>query len=103
MVLKHAECCRSSIGRRIPPRRYQMRHGLRIVSVLAMLAAVSSPASAQIDLSGEWTGTCYEDLPYRGGVQLGDDDPKYLNQQYLTSTHFKREQDASKWSPSNCE
>jgi hypothetical protein len=31
------------------------------------------------------------------------DDPKYLSQQYLTSTHFKREQDASKWSPSPCE
>jgi hypothetical protein len=31
------------------------------------------------------------------------DDPKYLSQQYLTSTHFKREPDASKWSPSPCE
>jgi hypothetical protein len=31
------------------------------------------------------------------------DDSKYLSQQYLTSTHFKREQDASKWSPSPCE
>jgi hypothetical protein len=31
------------------------------------------------------------------------DDPKYLSQQYLTSTHFKREPDASKWSPSRCE
>jgi hypothetical protein len=31
------------------------------------------------------------------------DDPKYLEQQYLTSTHFKREPDASKWSPSPCE
>jgi hypothetical protein len=31
------------------------------------------------------------------------DDPKYLSQQYLTSTHFKREADASKWSPTACE
>jgi len=31
------------------------------------------------------------------------DDPKYLTQQYLTSTHFKREPDASKFSPSPCE
>ena len=31
------------------------------------------------------------------------DDPKYLNQQYLTSTHFKREPDASKWAPAPCE
>jgi hypothetical protein len=31
------------------------------------------------------------------------DDPKYLSQQYLTSTHFKREPDASKWAPSPCE
>src|SRR5882672_11461058 len=31
------------------------------------------------------------------------DDPKYLSQQYLTSTHFKREGDGSKWSPSPCE
>ena len=31
------------------------------------------------------------------------DDPKYLSQQYLTSTHFKRESDASKWMPMACE
>jgi len=31
------------------------------------------------------------------------DDPKYLSQQYLTSTHFKREPDTSRWSPSRCE
>jgi len=31
------------------------------------------------------------------------DDPKYLSQQYLTSTHFKREADASKWSPIPCQ
>jgi hypothetical protein len=31
------------------------------------------------------------------------DDPKYLNQQFITSTHFKREADASKWMPTPCE
>jgi hypothetical protein len=31
------------------------------------------------------------------------DDSKYLTQQFLTSTHFKREADASKWDPHPCE
>ena len=31
------------------------------------------------------------------------DDPKFLSQQYLTSTHFKREPDGSKFSPEPCE
>ena len=31
------------------------------------------------------------------------DDPKFLSQQYLTSTHFKREPDGSKFSPAPCE
>jgi hypothetical protein len=31
------------------------------------------------------------------------DDPKYLNQQFVTSTHFKREPDGSRWMPSACE
>jgi len=30
------------------------------------------------------------------------DDPKYLNQTFVTSTHFKKEPDGSKWSPSPC-
>lgn len=29
-------------------------------------------------------------------------DPKYLNQEFVTSTHFKKEADGSKWSPSPC-
>src|ERR1051326_6467785 len=29
-------------------------------------------ALAQIDLGGEWAATFHEDLPHRGGVQLGD-------------------------------
>ena len=31
------------------------------------------------------------------------DDPRYLNQPFLTSTHFKREPDGAKWAPSPCE
>jgi hypothetical protein len=30
------------------------------------------------------------------------DDPQYLNQPFVTSTHFKKEPDGSKWSPSAC-
>ena len=31
------------------------------------------------------------------------DDPTYLSQQFITSTHFKREPDGSKWMPTPCE
>jgi hypothetical protein len=31
------------------------------------------------------------------------DDPKFLSQQYLTSTHFRREPDGSKFSPAPCQ
>ncbi len=31
------------------------------------------------------------------------DDPKYLSQQFITSSHFKREPDGSKWMPTPCE
>ena len=30
-------------------------------------------------------------------------DPMYLSQPYVTTSHFKKEPDASKWSPSPCE
>jgi hypothetical protein len=30
------------------------------------------------------------------------DDPQYLQQPFITSTHFKLESDGSKWSPSPC-
>ena len=30
------------------------------------------------------------------------EDPTYLNQPFLTSTHFKREPDGSKWMPTPC-
>jgi hypothetical protein len=30
------------------------------------------------------------------------DDPAYLNQRYVTSSHFKREPDASNWRPTSC-
>lgn len=31
------------------------------------------------------------------------DDPTYLARQFITSTHFKKEADGSKWNPSECE
>jgi hypothetical protein len=31
------------------------------------------------------------------------EDPKYLTQSFITSTHFKKEADGSKWSPASCE
>ena len=31
------------------------------------------------------------------------DDPQYLTQPFITSTHFKREPDGSKWNPTSCE
>ena len=31
------------------------------------------------------------------------EDPQYLTQPFITSTHFKREPDGSKWSPTSCE
>ena len=30
------------------------------------------------------------------------DDPRYLSQQFITSSHFKRESDSSKWTPTPC-
>ena len=47
-----------------------MRYVFRTVSIFALTLAVAAPAAAQIDLSGEWAGTFYEDLPHRGGMQL---------------------------------
>jgi hypothetical protein len=44
----------------------------RFAFALVLIAAGASPAAAQIDLSGECAGTSYEDLPHRGGMQLGD-------------------------------
>jgi hypothetical protein len=31
------------------------------------------------------------------------EDPKYLTQPFITSTHFKKEADGSKWNPVPCE
>ena len=31
------------------------------------------------------------------------EDPRYLDQPFITSTHFKREPDGSKWMPRPCE
>src|SRR5271170_5182786 len=43
--------------------------GRRFVVVILLTAG---SAFAQIDLGGEWAATFHEDLPHRGGVQLGD-------------------------------
>jgi cyclase len=37
-----------------------------------VILATAASALAQIDLGGEWAATFFEDLPHRGGVQLGD-------------------------------
>jgi cyclase len=42
---------------------------MRLALVLLLTAC---SAFAQIDLGGEWAATFHEDLPHRGGVQLGD-------------------------------
>jgi hypothetical protein len=36
-------------------------------------------------------------------VETTVSDPKYLTQEFVTSTHFRREPDASKWMPSPCD
>src|SRR5260370_3683814 len=47
--------------------------GAAVASLLiALYLATGTPAFAQVDLSGEWAGTFFEDLPHRGGMQLGD-------------------------------
>ncbi len=35
-------------------------------------------------------------------VQTRVDDPKYLAQTFVTSTHFRLEPDGSKWNPTPC-
>jgi cyclase len=50
--------------------RFTSQAGLLLAVLIA--ASLSGPMFAQIDLSGEWAATFHEDLPHRGGVQLGD-------------------------------
>jgi hypothetical protein len=65
-------------------------------SALLLLVAASLPQAAlgQVDISGEWASTFHEELP---------EGPQYLSQPFITSTHFKREPDGSKWMPAPCE
>jgi hypothetical protein len=56
-----------------------MRHAFAAIpvrtltGVCAVLAVMSArPASAQVDVSGEWAATFHEDLAHRGGMRLGD-------------------------------
>jgi glyoxylase-like metal-dependent hydrolase (beta-lactamase superfamily II) len=39
---------------------------------VAFIAALVTPALAQVDVSGEWGSTFHEDLPHRGGMRLAD-------------------------------
>ena len=50
-----------------------MAHASRVAaSVVVVLLASAAPGFGQVDISGEWGGTFYEDLPHRGGMRLGD-------------------------------
>lgn len=71
-------------------------------------------------LSGGWlrrNGVPYSDSTTvtefydRFGLPAGDEwlvvttvvsDPKYLTQEFVTSTHFRREPNAAKWDPTPC-
>jgi hypothetical protein len=49
------------------------RSGATAIAVLCATLAVATPASAQIDLSGEWAGRPHEDALARGaGPEIGD-------------------------------
>ena len=40
--------------------------------LVVWMCVLGRPASAQIDVSGEWGATFHEDLPHRGGMRLAD-------------------------------
>lgn len=40
--------------------------------LIVWMCVLGRPASAQIDVSGEWGATFHEDLPHRGGMRLAD-------------------------------
>lgn len=40
--------------------------------LVVWICLLGHPASAQIDVSGEWGATFHEDLPHRGGMRLAD-------------------------------
>jgi len=52
-----------------------MRHSPRLIAPLVLLAALGAPraASAQIDLSGEWGTTFFEDILHRGATLVPGD------------------------------
>ena len=52
-----------------------MRHSLRALAPIALLAALATPraAYAQIDLSGEWGTTFFEDILHRGATLVPGD------------------------------
>ena len=56
----------------------------------ATVFVLASPREqAPFDLTGQWVSVV--------------EDPRYLNQPFITSSHFRREPDASKWMPQPCE
>src|SRR5262244_959547 len=54
-----------------------MRHSLRSIAQIVLLAALAAPraASAQIDLSGEWGTTFFEDILHRRATLVPGDNP----------------------------
>jgi glyoxylase-like metal-dependent hydrolase (beta-lactamase superfamily II) len=52
-----------------------MRHPLRAIAPIALLAALSAPraAFAQVDLTGEWGTTFFEDILHRGATLVPGD------------------------------
>ena len=61
-----------------------------------------------VPYSANATVTEYFDVsPHPGGGQLlvvttSVDDPRYLLQPFIVSSHFKKEADGSKWDPTPC-
>ena len=72
-----------------------MQHRVIKVVLLAVLFGFGGArhASAQMDLSGIWAPIMHEDPVER---------PTFLTQDFVTSSHFRRELDGSTWNPAPC-
>jgi hypothetical protein len=60
------------------------------------------PYSANAVLTEYYTRTKEDDGTSYLIITTLVDDPQYLQQTFVTSTHFKKEADGAKWSPSPC-
>jgi len=60
------------------------------------------PYSANTVLTEYYTRTDESDGTSYLIITTMVDDPQYLAQTFVTSTHFKKEADGGKWSPSPC-